>query len=270
MDGFAKAVFKSFSTKSEADSFIASKTPLAVGTNIDEGGRAPLPHAAAPANPSPAHGTAVASQLPSPHKSAPLVVHRAVAAPATSRGDQLPPPPTAAAPHAARGGNAVHVYVDGSCLANGQGGLARGGYGGFYGNGDPRNFSEPLTPGEKQTNNRGELKAAIHAVQQACESDCALPLCIHTDSRYVIDGITKWIEAWRKRNYANVENDDLWRTLDASVQAWGQHYAERSGGAPHDAVAFIHVKGHSGVYGNEQADRLAVQGSMIALQQTKR
>jgi ribonuclease HI len=255
VDGFTKAMFKSFATKSEADAYVSSRASAAAPVNL-------VPQSAQ-------RRTLSVTDRDRPARSPPAAF--------LPRQDAATPP---GAPHPSRAisspapqqsrENATLVFVDGSCLGNGQGGAARGGYGGFYGNNDSRNFSEPLLSDERQTNNRGELKAAIHAIRHASESRSLTPLHIYTDSRYVIDGITKWIVAWRKKDYAKVENDDLWRELDATLQRQSLQYAHGTGGKPADAVMFHHVKGHSGVYGNEQADRLAVMGSMKALQQNKR
>lgn len=149
----------------------------------------------------------------------------------------------------------LNVYVDGSCINNGKGREARGGYGGYYGHNDERNFSYPLDSDERQTNNRGELKAAIHAVRQANISGNRQRLNIHTDSEYVIKGITSWISNWKRRGFEGVENTDLWQDLDRAVTHRKQHFGA-------DAITFTHVRGHSGNHGNEMADQLAVQGSM--------
>ncbi|CUG35397.1 ribonuclease H1, putative [Bodo saltans] len=274
VDGYARAAFKSFSTKAEADAFVSSRAALP-RNDVPENRESRAQKPAASHNyvrAQPVHYTPVverrapqpvADYYPSSTYVAPQRSSRAPAA-ALAQTTRAPTPVTS------RGGNVTNVYVDGSCLANGQGAHARGGYGGFYGNNDPRNFSEPLRPDERQTNNRGELKAAIHAIRQATESSSTNPLHIHTDSRYVIDGITKWIDGWRKKDYDKVENSDLWKELDATHQRQCAQYARISGGQPSDAVKFHHVKGHSGVYGNEQADKLAVQGSMAAAKLNKR
>jgi ribonuclease HI len=74
---------------------------------------------------------------------------------------------------------------------------------------------------------------------------------IHTDSKYVSQGITEWISNWKKRGWktaANkpVKNEDLWRRLDDAIQ---RH-----------SVEWVWVKGHAGEAGNERADSLANRG----------
>jgi ribonuclease HI len=95
------------------------------------------------------------------------------------------------------------------------------------------------------TNNRMELKAAIEGLN-ALKRPCRVTLS--TDSRYVMDGLTKWIHGWRKNGWRTsdkkpVKNAELWQALiDAA--------------APH-RVEWVWVKGHAGHPDNERADRLA-------------
>ncbi|KAJ3141447.1 Ribonuclease H1 [Physocladia obscura] len=146
----------------------------------------------------------------------------------------------------------IDVYTDGACGGNGKAG-ARGGIGVFFGNGDARNISQSL-PGPAQTNNRAELLAAIMALRAAPAN---VFVNLYTDSCYVLDGITKWIQGWKKRNWrsasgSQVLNQDLWKDLDVE-------YIRRGSSR---GVNFIYVKAHNGQFGNEQADRLAVLGAM--------
>lgn len=106
-----------------------------------------------------------------------------------------------------------------------------------------------LYGGETQTtNNRMELTAAIRgleALKRPCEVD------LYTDSEYLRRGITEWILQWKARDWRTaakkpVVNKDLWLALD-QLNATHQ-------------VRWHWVKGHSGHYGNETADRLANQG----------
>jgi ribonuclease HI len=98
------------------------------------------------------------------------------------------------------------------------------------------------------TNNRMELTAAIEALNAL---KGAREVILHTDSKYVMDGINKWMPAWKKRGWktANkkpVKNQDLWQLLD---QAVSRH-----------EIKWNWVKGHTGVQGNEDADALANRG----------
>jgi ribonuclease HI len=133
----------------------------------------------------------------------------------------------------------IDVFTDGACTGNpGPGGWAailRAG-----------SHERELSGGEKATtNNRMELMAAIGALE-ALKKPSAVT--IHTDSRYVMDGATKWlprwkVNGWRTADKKPVKNDDLWRALEAAA-------------APH-AVAWRWVQGHAGHPENERADALA-------------
>src|SRR5215475_8955736 len=94
------------------------------------------------------------------------------------------------------------------------------------------------------TNNRMELQAAIAALQVLHTSP---QVAIFTDSRYVIDGLTKWLPAWRRRGWVTstntpVKNRDLWMTLER---------------LNHPGVRWQHVRGHSGDPNNERVDTIA-------------
>ena len=98
------------------------------------------------------------------------------------------------------------------------------------------------------TNNRMELTAAIEALN-TLERPCRVIL--HTDSRYVMDGINDWMPNWKKRGWKTtarkpVKNQDLWQALDDAV---GRH-----------DIDWRWVKGHTGNAGNEMADELANRG----------
>lgn len=102
------------------------------------------------------------------------------------------------------------------------------------------------------TNNRMELTAVIRALD-ALKEPCHVAL--HTDSRYVIDGITKWIFGWQKNGWINsqkkpVLNADLWQQL---LQSRHRH-----------RIDWIWVKGHDGHPENERADRLASDAALAA------
>jgi ribonuclease HI len=101
------------------------------------------------------------------------------------------------------------------------------------------------------TNNQMELRAAIESLKSV--DGVREPVCLHTDSKYVIQGITQWIWGWRKNGWKTsqgepVANSELWQELHAVVGARGKL----------GAVEWIHVRGHAGVAGNERADQIAV------------
>lgn len=102
---------------------------------------------------------------------------------------------------------------------------------------------------EHTTNNRMELTAALRALEEAQKHD-AQQVVVHTDSSYVINGITKWVRGWKTRGWLTKEktpvlNRDLWEMLDDAVLALGAK------------VEWVHVGGHVGVAGNERVDTIA-------------
>lgn len=101
------------------------------------------------------------------------------------------------------------------------------------------------------TNNQMELTAVIEALK-ALKRPCTLEL--HTDSKYVLEGITKWIYGWKRKNWKNVKNVELWQTLDQLRSA--------------HQITWTWVKGHDGDPGNERADELANMGAAQAAQST--
>ena len=105
----------------------------------------------------------------------------------------------------------VNIYTDGACRGN----PGDGGWGVLI---EYENISKEYFGGEKNTtNNKMELKAAIQGLSVLKES---CDVNITTDSKYVMDGITSWIENWKKNNWKNaskkdVKNKDLWIELDS-------------------------------------------------------
>ena len=136
----------------------------------------------------------------------------------------------------------IEIYTDGACRGN----PGPGGWGALLLIGDKRNT---LFGGEADTtNNRMELMAAIEALNALRGPRQVL---LHTDSKYVMDGINKWMPNWKKRawktlNKKPVKNQDLWVQLDEAV-------------ARHE-IEWHWVRGHTGVPGNEEADALANRG----------
>ena len=133
----------------------------------------------------------------------------------------------------------VEIYTDGACRGN----PGPGGWGALL---RYRGHEKSLKGAEANTtNNRMELQAAINALQ-ALKRPSQVDLT--TDSKYVKDGITQWMDNWKKRGWKTsakkpVKNEDLWRTLDELVS---KHH-----------VNWHWVKGHSGHDENEYVDQLA-------------
>ena len=136
-------------------------------------------------------------------------------------------------------GSKVVMYTDGACRGN----PGPGGWGVLL---DYRGQRKALNGYDAQTtNNRMELTAVIEGLR-ALTRPCEIEL--HTDSKYVMHGITEWMDAWKRNGWKTsarkpVKNVDLWQSLDSEV-------------ARH-RIRWYWVKGHSGVDGNERADQLA-------------
>jgi ribonuclease HI len=135
--------------------------------------------------------------------------------------------------------NTVVIYTDGACSGN----PGPGGWGSvlLY-NGHRREISG----GEKETtNNRMEMMAVIRSLE-TLKRPCRIQL--HTDSTYVMKGMTEWLANWKRKNWRTagkqpVKNQELWQRLEQAIE---RHEVE-----------WYWVKGHSGVTENERADELA-------------
>jgi ribonuclease HI len=136
----------------------------------------------------------------------------------------------------------VEIYTDGACKGN----PGPGGWGVLLRSGDQE---KELWGGEPQTtNNRMELLAVIRALEALKRPVTAR---VHTDSRYVQQGISSWIHGWKRNGWrtsgkAPVKNVDLWQRLDALTAG---HRLE-----------WVWVKGHAGNPDNERVDALANRG----------
>ncbi|HEY1797662.1 MAG TPA: ribonuclease HI [Stellaceae bacterium] len=133
----------------------------------------------------------------------------------------------------------VEIFTDGACSGNpgpgGWGAILR-----YHGVERELSGGDPAT-----TNNRMELMAAIVALE-TLKRPC--PVELFTDSRYVLEGATKWLPGWKARGWKTadkkpVKNVDLWQRLEQAI-------------APH-RIDWHWVKGHAGHAENERADALA-------------
>ncbi len=133
----------------------------------------------------------------------------------------------------------IDIFTDGACSGNpGPGGWAAilriGGH------------EREMSGGEEQTtNNRMELMAVIRALK-ALKRPSSVRL--HTDSRYVMDGASKWLKNWKANGWRTadrkpVKNEELWRALDKEMT---EH-----------KISWKWVAGHSGHSENDRADALA-------------
>jgi len=140
----------------------------------------------------------------------------------------------------------VEIATDGACKGN----PGPGGWGALIRSGTSE---RELSGGERvTTNNRMELTAAIEALN-ALKRPCRVKLS--TDSRYVMDGLTKWVKGWQRNGWRTaarepVKNAELWQAL---IQAAERHRVE-----------WQWVKGHAGHPDNERADRLASDAAVAA------
>ncbi len=137
----------------------------------------------------------------------------------------------------------IVIYTDGACSGN----PGPGGWGAVL---RWNGTEKELHGGDPQTtNNRMELMAAIQALEAL---NRPAKVNLHTDSKYVLDGITKWIKGWQRNGWLTsarqpVKNADLWRRLTEAMKG-------------HD-ITWSWVKGHAGDAGNERADALARLGA---------
>ncbi len=134
------------------------------------------------------------------------------------------------------------IYTDGACAGN----PGPGGWGAviYFTDGTIHEMGGAEL---HTTNNRMEMQAAIAALQWLKQAGTDEPVVLYTDSEYVKNGITKWIQGWKKKNWKTstgkpVLNQDLWEALDALNSR---------------QVEWRYVRGHSGNTGNDRCDEIA-------------
>ncbi|MGH6827428.1 MAG: ribonuclease HI [Rhizomicrobium sp.] len=133
----------------------------------------------------------------------------------------------------------IDVFTDGACSGN----PGPGGWAAILRNKD---HERELSGGEAATtNNRMELKAVIEGLKTIKR---ASHVVVHSDSRYVLDGASRWMPRWKSKGWKTadnkpVKNEDLWRALDGEI---ARHHLQ-----------WCWVAGHSGHPENERADELA-------------
>ena len=146
----------------------------------------------------------------------------------------------------------VNIYTDGACVGN-------PGPGGWAAIIISKNKKKQLFGGEKlTTNNRMELTAAIKALEYCSQQDEKLltlrQFKVYTDSIYLKEGITVWINNWEKNNWKtadkkNVKNVDLWKKLKKLAKT--------------NSIEWLWIKGHSGNPMNDLVDKLAKESTPI-------
>jgi ribonuclease HI len=133
----------------------------------------------------------------------------------------------------------VDIFTDGACSGN----PGPGGWAAILRTG--AHEKELFGGARVTTNNRMELTAVIRGLEALKRPTTVV---VHTDSRYVMDGVTQWMKRWKQNGWKTadkkpVKNEELWRELDLLC-------------ARHD-VSWRWVRGHSGHFENERADALA-------------
>ena len=139
----------------------------------------------------------------------------------------------------------ITIFTDGSSRGN----PGPGGWGAIIANDA---FVKEIGGGDKQTtNNRMELTAVIKALEYISKPDSGMKLekiILHTDSEYIVKGITTWIHGWQANNWRTaakkpVMNQDLWQKLLQEMEG--------------KEIEWVVVKGHAGVEANERCDEIA-------------
>ncbi len=132
----------------------------------------------------------------------------------------------------------IQIYTDGACSGN----PGPGGYGVIMKfNGREKIITEGF---RKTTNNRMELLSVIVALEKITTDK--YPVEIYSDSKYVIDSITKgWVFNWVKTNFKGKKNEDLWKRFLEVESKFN--------------ITYHWVKGHNGHSENERCDQIAVE-----------
>ncbi|XP_071372703.1 ribonuclease H1 isoform X3 [Centroberyx affinis] len=149
-------------------------------------------------------------------------------------------------------GDSVVVYTDGCCSANGQRG-ARAGIGVYWGRNHPLNVADRLEG--RQTNQRAEIQAACRALEQAKQKNIK-KLVLYTDSKFTINGVTSWVKTWKLNG---------WRLKSGGQITNKEDFVKLDKLNAELDVVWMHIPGHAGYHGNEEADRLSRVGAAKTL-----
>ncbi len=156
------------------------------------------------------------------------------------------------------------IYTDGACSGN----PGPGGWGTHIEFADGQ-VHELGGRDAATTNNRMEMQAAIAALEYLQVSGLeSSPVTLHTDSEYLKNGITKWIQGWKRKGWKTsagkaVLNKDLWQQLDQLTQTLSETSVK---------IDWRYVRGHTGNAGNERCDEIArafTHSQPIGLKQVK-
>lgn len=141
--------------------------------------------------------------------------------------------------------NKIIVFCDGSSSGN----PGPGGWGSVVVFPKGSRTSEVVEKGASDkhtTNNRMEITAALEALKEIGTTD--KEIVIHTDSAYVINGITKWVYGWMARGWQTIDKKDV-----SNRELW-EDLAKHAHGKK---IVWQKVSGHSGIPGNERVDEIA-------------
>lgn len=146
----------------------------------------------------------------------------------------------------------MDVYTDGSCIGSRD--ERSSGCGIWFGHNDSRNSAIPIFK-DKHTNQHAELMAIRYALIYCKDIES---LNIITDSKYSIDCLTKWASTWVKNNWVTSTNEEV-KHVDVIKECLSLiEYRDKM----NYITSFHHVRGHSSIEGNEEADKLAKEGAM--------
>jgi ribonuclease HI len=135
----------------------------------------------------------------------------------------------------------INIYTDGSSRGN----PGPGGYGVILKYG--RAVKELSAGFRRTTNNRMELMAVIVGLESLKTQ--SIPVKIHSDSKYVLDAITKgWVHGWHRKDFAGKKNKDLWLRFLQAQRGFN--------------ISYFWVRGHNGHPENERCDELAVAAAL--------
>lgn len=246
VDKFPAASFKKFGSERDAWAFVRGEEPSAVpdpgtGSSVGEPDFSLLPRR----GPEPLEYIPLGRKRSRPEQGAELQPKRAK-------------PSESSLPGGGDGftymGDAVVVYTDGCCSANGRDG-ARAGIGVYWGRNHPLNVAERLQG--RQTNQRAEIQAACRALELAKQNNIQ-KLVLYTDSKFTINGVTSWVKTWKLNG---------WRLKSGGPITNKEDFMKLDRLNSELEVVWMHIPGHSGYSGNEMADRLSREGAARPLQE---
>jgi ribonuclease HI len=141
------------------------------------------------------------------------------------------------------------VHADEACLGNGAARATPGGAGGLVEIAKPGGVARRdfYVAESDTTNNRMAIRSGILAIELLSEGGRRLVLDFVSDSEYLVKGMTVWMSAWKRRDWRNVKNIELWQELDELAGSHDIHWRW--------------VRGHAAHPKNEYADHLATQAA---------